>query len=139
MFKRAAQRERESEVVVLSILTSNYLHDAGLLDANAVADEVGPLTVEAILDGDIPIRIEVRKEFYGPASVEWHLWPNERGRRTWGTMFVHRLSATKALLTFGSYDRARKPSQRLARVPLPDARWGLTSSHFERFGIETTY
>lgn len=130
--------ERAREYIIVSVLVANYLHDARLLDPNAVSDEVS-LTVDTILDGDIPVRIQTHKNCYGPARIEWHLWPDEPGRRTWGTMSVGRLSVTKAIFEAGSYDRSRKRSPRLAKIPLPDAKWGLSSTDFKRLGIDTTF
>jgi hypothetical protein len=131
--------ERHREWLVISVLVANYLHDAHILDPTDPAQQVGLLTLDTLIDGDIPVRIEVEKESFGPAWVQWHLWIAQPGRRTWGTMSVARLSMTKAILEAGSYDRSRKRCPRLAAVPLPDATWGLSSTDCERLGIETTF
>jgi hypothetical protein len=131
--------ERDYEWTIISVLVSNWLHDTRVLDPTELADEIGPVTYDAVLDGDIPVRILIRKTCCEPARIEWHAWPIELGRRTWGTMSILRLSATRAILLCGTYDRARRRSERLREIPLPDAKWGLSSSHCDRLGIETTY
>jgi hypothetical protein len=131
--------ERLREQTIISVIVVNYLHDARILDPAAAAQQLDPVTVETLIDGDIPVRIEVQKEGSGPAWIQWHLWPDEPGRQTWGTISVRRLSVTKAILAVGSYDRSCKRSPRLAAIPLPDGKWGLSSTECERCGIETTY
>jgi hypothetical protein len=131
--------ERLLEQTIISVIVANYLHDVRILDPNNPAQQVDSLTVETVIDGEIPMRIEVQKECSGPAWIKWHAWPNECGRRTWGTVSVRRLSTTTAILVAGSYDRSCARSPLLAKIPLPDAKWGIWSPDFERFGIETTY
>lgn len=131
--------ERVREQTIVSVIVANLLHDARILNPTDPAQQLDPLTVETLIDGDIPVRIEVKKESSGPAWIQWHLWPDEPGRRTWGMMSVGRLGVTKAILEAGSYDRSRQRSPRLANIPLPDATWGLWSTDCERLGIETTF
>lgn len=131
--------ERDREWLVVSVLVANYLHDAKLLDPNAIADEVFFGNINTVLDGDIPARIRVEKKCYDPTSIKWHLWPDEPGRSTWGTMVIHRFGPAKAILGRGTYDRARKRSPRLAEVLPPNAKRGLSFSEFERHGIATTF
>jgi hypothetical protein len=131
--------ERQRECTLLSVLVSNHLHDERFLDPTASADEIGPLKIGATLDGDIPVRITVKKRSYGPAWIEWRLWPTEPGRSTWGTMTIFRATTAKAFLQVATYDRARKRSPRLAEISIPDAKWGLSSPFFGEFGIVTTY
>lgn len=131
--------ERLREQMIISVIIANYLHDTRMLDPADPAQQLGALTLETLIDGNIPVRIGVQKESSGPAWIGWHIWPDDAGRRTWGTMSVSRLSATKAILVAGSYDRSRKRSPRLAKIALPCATWGLYSTDFERLGIETTY
>ena len=131
--------EREYERTMVSILVANYLHDARILDPTNPAQQVGGLAVETLIDGDIPVRIEVQKESSEPAWIQWHLWSGEPGRRTWGTMSVGRLNVNKAILVTGSYDRSCKRSPRLAKIPQPEAKWGLALMDCGRLGIETTF
>lgn len=131
--------ERLSEQTTISVIVANYLHDARILDPTDPVQQLGPLTVETLIDGDIPVRIEVQKESSGPAWIQWHLWPDEPGRRTWGTMAVGRFSVTRAILWPGSYDGSLERRPRLAIVPQPDATWGLWSTDCERLGIDTTF
>lgn len=131
--------EREYEKTIISILVANYLHDARILDSTNPAQLVSALAVETLIDGDIPVRIKVQKESAGPAWIQWHLWPDEPGRRTWGTMSVGRLSVSKAILLTGSYDRSRMRSPRLAKIPQPDAKWGLSSTECGQLGVKTTF
>lgn len=134
----AIKAGRLCEQTMISVIIAKYLHDAQILDVTDPAQQLGHLTVEILIDGEIPVRIDVQKECCGPAWIKWHLWPNEPGRRTWGTMSVGQLSAAKAILVLGHYDRACKRSPRLAKISLPDARRGRWSTEFKQFGIETT-
>ena len=131
--------ERDREWLVISVLVINYVHDVGVLSTCGVTGNQQLVTLNTLLDGDISARIELWQPWSGPAWIEWLLWPGEAGRRTRGRALVHRLAVTKAVLGLGPYDGSRKRSDRLTRIPLPDAKWGLTSSEFERFGIKTTY
>ena len=131
--------ERLREQMMISVVVANHLHDTRILDPTDPAQQLDLLTVETLIDGDIPVRIEVQKEWSGPAWIRWHVWPDEPGRRTWGTMSVGRLSAANASLLVGSYDRSSKRSPRLAKIAQPNATWGLCSTNFERLGIETTF
>lgn len=120
--------ERLREQTIISVIVANYLHDARVLDPTDPAWQVGVHTLKTLIDGDIPVRIEVQKEWSGPVWIRWHAWPDEPGRRTWGTMSVGRLSAAKAILIAGSYDRSCKRTPRLAKIARPDAKWGLWST-----------
>jgi hypothetical protein len=122
--------ERQLECTFVSVLVSNHLHDERFLDPTASAEEIGPLKIDATLDGDIPVRITVKKRSYGPAWIEWRLWPTEPGRSTWGTMSIFRASTAKAFLKVATYDRARNRSSRLAKISTPGAKWGLSSPFF---------
>jgi hypothetical protein len=136
---RKTEEERERECTLISALISNWLHDTGILDPNALADELASVTCDAVIDGDIDARIRVRKKCYGPAYVEWELWPGEPGRRTHGIMTIYRFTGTKASLEPVFYVRSRKRSHRLATMHVPYAKWGLRSSALSKYGIETTY
>jgi hypothetical protein len=131
--------ERQRECTLVSVLVSNHLHDQRFLDPTASADEIGPLIIDATLDGDIPVRITVKKRSHGPTWIKWQLWPAEPGRSTWGTMTIFRATTAKAFLQVATYDRARNRSSRLAEISTLGAKWGLTSPFFGEFGIVTTY
>lgn len=131
--------ERQREWTFISVHVANYLHDARVLDAADVAQDIGLVTIDALLDCDIPVRIQVHKENWGPAWISWGLWPDDRGRKTWGTMSICRLTATHAILEAGSYVRSRERSPRLGRIPVPDAKRGLNMAEFELHGIKTTF
>lgn len=131
--------ERQRECTLVSVLVGNHLHDERFLDPTASADEIGSLKIDATLDRDIPVWITVKKRSYGPAWIEWRLWPNDPGRSTWGTMTIFRANAAKAFMQVATYDRARKRSRRLAEISIPDAKWGLNSHFFGVLGIATTY
>jgi hypothetical protein len=136
---KGVSAERQREWTIVSVHVANYLHDAGVLDAANLAQMIKPLTLHATLDGDIPARIDIEKQCSGPAWISWQLWPEESGRKTWGTMSVSRLGVCEAFLGIGTYDRSRKRCMRLRAMTLPDGKWGLTSATFARYGIETTY
>lgn len=130
--------ERLREHTVISTLVVNHLHDARILDPTDLTQQVH-LTLDTLIDGDIPARIEVRKDSAGSAWITWRLWPVEPGLLTWGSMSLGRLSVTRAILTTASYDRSLARSARLARISIPDAKWGVSSATCTRFGIETTF
>lgn len=130
---------RLREQAIISVLVSNYLHDARILDPANPAQQLDPVIVETLIDGDIPVSIEVRKESSGPAWIQWRLWFAQPRQRVWGTMSVGRLNVTEAILKSGSYDGSLKRRPRLAAIPLPDATWGLWSANCEQLGIETTF
>jgi hypothetical protein len=138
MYKKT-EEERERECTFVSALVSNLLHDARVLDPNAPAAVIEPAAFDAVIDGDIPVRINVRKKSYGPAIVEWELWSDELGPRTRGTTVIHRFTGTKATLEPLFYERFRKRRPRLATMRVPYAKWGLRSSALSKYGIETTY
>jgi hypothetical protein len=52
---------------------------------------------------------------------------------------VSRLGVCEAFLGVGSYDRSRNRCARLGAMTLPNGKWGLTSSNFGRYGMETTF
>jgi hypothetical protein len=131
--------ERFREWLVVSVLAINHAHEVRALDPCSIVRRRQTTTLRAMLDGDIPALIGIHESPAGPAWIDWLVWPDDNGRRTRGGASVHRLSATMAVLAGGPYDRSRKRSDRLARIPLPDAKWGLTSPEFERFRIITTY
>jgi hypothetical protein len=135
---KKTREQRERECTLVSVAVSNYLHDARLLDANGVIDELN-LEVDAVIDGDIPVHIKAEKKWYGPVSLHWELWSEEPGRRTRGFVVIHRLTGTKALLQPVSYERSCKRSPRLAALDVACAKWGLRASSFDKYGIETTY
>lgn len=123
----------------MSILAINYLHDVGLLDPGDYAPQERNVVDYTRLDGDIPVRITLQQRWSGPLHIAWELWPGEPGRRTYGAAVLYRFSGPKAILGIGPYDRWGARSDRLRRIPPPDAKWGLTSSEIRRFGISTTY
>lgn len=131
--------ERDYEWLVISVLAINHAHDVRALNPCSVLGGRQTITLRTMLDGDIPALIGIHQSPAGLAWVEWLLWPDEPGRRTRGGASVHRLAVTKAVMEGGPYDRSRKRSIRLGQIALPDAKWGLTSSEFARFGITTTY
>lgn len=131
--------ERDREWLVISVIAINHAHDVGALDSCGVTARHRLVTLNTIVDCDIPMRIDVHQPLTGPSSIRWLLWPDEPGRRTHGYALVHRLAVTRAVLGRGYYDRSRKRSNRLTRIALPDAKWGLNSSEFKKFGITTTY
>jgi hypothetical protein len=132
------QQEREREWTFITATVSNILHDDRWLDPDGIGDEFG-FAITAMLDGDIPVHINVHKECCGPVELEWELWPGEPGRRTRGTGTIHRLSRTEAVLRPGFYERSTKRIWRLAEIACPDAKWGLGGSMLEKCGSETTY
>jgi hypothetical protein len=132
------QQEREREWTIVTVTVSNFLHDERWLDPGGIGDELG-FTIDTTLDGDIPVRININKKCGGPVELEWELWPGDAGRRTRGNATIHRLSRTKAILLPGFYERSIKRSRRLAKITVPDAKWGLGGSMLEKCGIETTY
>lgn len=139
--------ERKREWLYVSILVINHLHDLGVLDPDNGWDaywqgwDQPPEILNAHVDDDIPARLEVHHQRTGPAWIEWRLWPDEPGQTTWGTVALHRFPGKPLFCVIGggSYDRARRRSPRLSRIAVPDGKWGLRSSEFERFGIITTY
>jgi hypothetical protein len=131
--------ERLREHTIISVLIANYLQNERILDPTNSAQQLGPVIIETLIDGDIPVRIEVQKQSSGPAWIEWLLWPHEPGRQTRGGASLRRLSVTNPLLGEGPYGRWRKRSERLGRIALPVAKWGLKSPQLLRFAITTTY
>lgn len=135
----ALTAERLREQTIISVFVSNYLHDARIMDATDPAQQLRPLALDTLIDGDIRVRIEVQKDWSGPAWISWCLWPDEQRRRTSGTMSLNRLSVVKACLTIVSYDRSLARRARLARIPMPHAKWGVSSAAFAHLGLETTF
>lgn len=139
--------DREREWITMSVLAINHAHEIGAIDplndyeSYIAAEGRGPVVFDTTFDGDIPARITVRQPMSAPTSVRWELWPDERGRRTFGNVVLHRLPGwgIRAVIGNGSYERARVRSSRLSRIPTPDALWGLTSEHFQGLGISTYY
>lgn len=52
--------------MIISVIISNHLHDARILDPTDPAQQIGQFVVESLIDGDIPMRIEVEKDCQAP-------------------------------------------------------------------------
>jgi hypothetical protein len=129
---------RDREWLVVSVVTANYLNQESLLrlSASRRSSDQEIVSLETVFDGDIPVRITIHQHGTESAWVEWRLWPDEGGRRTFGAFALRRHPGQHLeLIAGGTYDRATKRSARLARIPSPAAQHGLRCSAFEQFGI----